>query len=145
FNRKHVLDPRAYACLEKQYTKEQINDARIRMAYIPENSELIENPIAHVPGFKVENVYVMAGVPRIMQAMFNTIKGSLKTGPIMHSTSVSTYLTEGTFATALEQIQNKYPDVEIGSYPFLAEGKYGTSLVTSSINLESLKKASNDI
>ncbi|MBN8828365.1 MAG: competence/damage-inducible protein A [Sphingobacteriia bacterium] len=145
FGRKLILDPRAYECLKRQYAEDQINEARIRMAYLPENSELIANPITHAPGFQVENVYVMAGVPRIAHAMFDSLKENLEGGEIIEATNVSTYLTEGIFAIELAKIQSKYSDVEIGSYPFVAEGKYGTSLVSRSANKDNLEAATNDI
>lgn len=146
FGRKVVLDQRAYDCLLAQYkTPDQINEARIKMAYLPENCELVPNPISHAPGAKIGNVYIMAGVPRIVEGMFNSIKDTLVGGTPMESLTVSTYLTEGIIAIKLAEIQTHYPDVEIGSYPFVCDKRYGTRLVSSSYNHQALQNAYNDI
>ncbi|MBN9565938.1 MAG: competence/damage-inducible protein A, partial [Alphaproteobacteria bacterium] len=145
FGRKLLLDQCALECLRLLYKEEEINEARIRMAYIPENCELIENPMSHAPGFILENIHVMAGVPRIMQSMFSTLKGKLKGGEVMKSQSVTTFLTEGLFALDLENIQENNKEVEIGSYPFAFDGKRGTTLIVSGYSDNEITKAYNDI
>lgn len=145
FNRKLLLDQRALNCLKLLYKEEEINEARIRMAYIPENCELIENPMSHAPGFIIENVHVMAGVPKIMQSMFGTLKNKLKGGSVMKSESVTTFLTEGVFALELEEIQENNKEVEIGSYPFAFEGKRGTTLIVSGYDDNFIQNAYQDI
>ena len=80
----------------------------------------------------MENVYVLAGVPRIMQAMFDACKHTLRGGAPMLSESVTAFVTEGTIAAELTDIQSRFPEVEIGSYPFVKNGKLGTSLVARS-------------
>jgi molybdenum cofactor synthesis domain-containing protein len=121
--------PEAVAILEKHYTKEQLNAARLKMAETPRGASLIENPVSAAPGFRMENVYVMAGVPSIMQAMFANIKHELKGGARMLSKTVSAYITEGVIAEKLSAIQDRYPGVEIGSYPFIRQQRLGVSLV----------------
>src|SRR5436309_3409083 len=99
------------------------------MADIPAGASLLPNPISAAPGFRIENVFVMAGVPNIMQAMFNSIKHELKGGRKMLSRTISAYVTEGIIAAGLTAIADQYPDVEIGSYPFIRQQRLGTSLV----------------
>ena len=134
FGRKHVRNAEAEALMVKQYGREKLNEARLRMCDMPEDSVLIPNPVSVAPGFIVENVYVMAGVPGIMRAMFDSVKGSLKGGNPIQSLTVSTFLTEGTIARELTAIQNRYPAVEIGSYPFVRLTEQGTRLGTSLVS-----------
>lgn len=128
FGKKLVLHPDAKKLLKNHYA-DQLNEARMKMAYVPEGAALIPNPVSAAPGFRVENVYVMAGVPRIMQAMVDAVKHELATGQPMQSRTISVYLPEGTIAAGLSKIQDANPDVEIGSYPFVRQGKLGSSLV----------------
>ncbi len=95
----------------------ELNDDRLRMARIPLGASLIDNPVSAAPGFRMDNVFVMAGVPRIMQAMLASVLPDLRTGPIVHSVSVGCDLGEGTVASALRALQEAHPAVEIGSYP----------------------------
>ena len=139
FNVPLVRHPEAKALLEKHYPPEQINEARMKMADIPEGATLIHNPVSAAPGYKMENVYVMAGVPRIMQAMFDGIKHSFAGGAPMLSVTVSAFITEGSIAEDLGRIQTQFPTVEIGSYPFVRQQKLGTSLVARSTDIETLK------
>jgi molybdenum cofactor synthesis domain-containing protein len=106
-----------------------LNEARLRMAHIPEGAALIDNPVSRAPGFRIGNVFVMAGVPRIMQAMFDGIKHSLVGGAPMLSRTVTSGLPEGVLAKGLEQLQARYPDFDVGSYPYYRRGGFGTSLV----------------
>jgi molybdenum cofactor synthesis domain-containing protein len=103
--------------------------ASIKMAYIPQGATLINNRVSGAPGFVIHNVYVMAGIPHIMHAMFDEIKKDLKTGPKTHSRSITAMIGESFIAQELANLQLKHPDLEIGSYPFSQEGKWGTSLV----------------
>jgi molybdenum cofactor synthesis domain-containing protein len=116
------------------YRPEQVNAARMRMADVPEGARLIDNAVSVAPGFYLENVFVMAGVPSILQAMFDTLKPLLKGGAPMVSRTVSAYVTEGTIAAELGAIQARFAEVEIGSYPFMRDGKLGTSLVARGVN-----------
>lgn len=120
----------AEALLTRYYGADKLNEARLKMSDMPQGVTLIANPVSVAPGFIIGNVHVMAGVPRIMQAMFDSIRHTLKGGKKVNSITVSTYLTEGTIAAQLTAIQNAFPDVEIGSYPFVRDGKLGTSLVS---------------
>lgn len=121
--------PDALAALMAHYKPEDVNEARLKMADVPMGATLVENPVSAAPGFHMENVYVFAGVPVIMRAMFDAMRHELRGGAPIQSRSVSTYLTEGTIAAGLTAIQNAHPQVDIGSYPMIKNGKLGTSLV----------------
>ncbi|WP_417845332.1 competence/damage-inducible protein A [Thalassospira povalilytica] len=124
------LNAEAHELLKSHYENpEDLNEARLRMAHVPVGAELVQNPISKAPGFRMGNVYVMAGVPMIMQAMFQGIKHQLVGGKPMVSRSVGGYIPEGTIAKMLGEIQGDFPQTDIGSYPFLREGKLGTTLV----------------
>ena len=115
------------------------------MADMPEGATLIANPVSAAPGFVMENVYVMAGVPRIMQAMFDKLKHTLKGGKPVQSATISVFLTEGVIAEKLSQIQEDFSDVEIGSYPFIRSGRLGTSLVSRHTDPARLKQVTSAI
>ncbi|WP_448204180.1 competence/damage-inducible protein A [Azospirillum sp. sgz302134] len=122
-------NPEAVARLERHYEPGQLNEARLRMANIPAGATLIDNPISQAPGFQIGNVFVMAGVPRIMQAMLDTILPRLQGGPALHARTVACELAEGRIAEDLGALQDRYPDLEIGSYPYFRNGFFGVSLV----------------
>ena len=132
FGVKIHRNPEAERILRQHYTTEQINEARLKMADVPEGSVLLDNPVSAAPGFRVSNVYVMAGVPKIMQAMVDAIIPELKGGASVLSLTVSTDLPEGDIAAGLTDIQSRYPDIEIGSYPMYKMGGFTTSLVLRS-------------
>jgi molybdenum cofactor synthesis domain-containing protein len=129
FGLRLILDPRARAMLERNYPPGGLNEARLRMAHVPEGAELIENPVSAAPGFRIGNVFVMAGVPSIMQAMFDGLKHRLIGGKPVLSRTVSAFLGEGIIAAGLGSLQQRYPALEIGSYPFFRQGRYGASFV----------------
>lgn len=139
FGAKLERNAEAEARLRKHYKPEDINAARLKMADIPVGAELIDNPVSAAPGFILANVYVMAGVPRIMQAMFDGVKHRLKGGAVTLSHTLSATVTEGFIATELGEIQAANPLVEIGSYPFIRDGKLGTSLVSRSTDKAALE------
>ena len=107
---------------------------------IPKGAELVDNPISKAPGFKMENVFVMAGIPSIMQGMLEGARKHLKGGDIIKSTSVDVFTPESNVAEELTELQNNYPGVEIGSYPFSKENRFGTSLVLRCEDEALLKK-----
>lgn len=111
------------------YYNGELNEGRIKMCKLPEGAEPIENATSVAPGFVIANVYVMAGIPNVMQAMFDSIKGSLKGGDIMISKEMKIFSSESKIASPLNSLQEKHPDVEIGSYPFVKDGRFGVSLV----------------
>ena len=99
-----------------------LNEARLKMARIPRGAELVDNPVSNAPGFRIENVFVFAGIPSIARAMFANAVPLLVHGAPILSASVDAFLREGDFADALTSIQQHYPTVEIGSYPFNRDG-----------------------
>ncbi|NBX02725.1 MAG: competence/damage-inducible protein A [Alphaproteobacteria bacterium] len=135
----------AEALLEKHYTREQLNEARLKMAEIPVGASLIYNPVSAAPGFRIENVFVMAGVPRIMQAMFDGIKNELKGGEKTHSRTVAAYVTEGVIAAELTAIAEHFANVDIGSYPFIRNQRLGTTLIARSTDTAALDLAQAEL
>lgn len=141
FGVPHSLDERAVAILQEHYPTGELNAARLRMATLPEGSALIDNPVSRAPGFIMDNVYVMAGIPKIMQAMFLGIKPTLVGGPPILSESVTVYLPESKVAAGLAEIQQRYPQLDLGSYPFQIQERFGTRLVARGTDLEALAGA----
>ena len=139
--------PRAMEVLTN-YFKEigrEINEARLRMARVPQGATLIENAISKAPGFRMDNVFVMAGVPKIMQAMMEAIGPTLDKGVPMQSRTVALQGGEGDVAKPLGEIQARYADVFIGSYPFEGATGFATNLVVRSRNPEALAKAEAEV
>jgi len=145
FGVKIDYDPRAVAILEAHYQPGQLNEARMRMARIPEGAELIENPVSKAPGFRLGGVFVMAGVPKIMQAMMDQLASRLSRGSAIITATVTAYIAEGDLAKPLKEIQDRYPEVTIGSYPFEESGKFGANLVLRSRNDGKIAAAERDV
>jgi molybdenum cofactor synthesis domain-containing protein len=116
------VDERAVKLLLERIPKADLNEARLRMARIPEGADLIENSVSKAPGFSIGNVHVMAGVPTIMQAMLDALMPRLKTGKKMLSRSLAAKAKEGDVAEPLGAVQKRFPDVSMGSYPSFEEG-----------------------
>src|SRR5438477_9244831 len=110
-----IVHPEAKRLLESHYPPGGLNEARLRMAHVPEGAVLLPNPISRAPGFRIENVYVLPGVPQIMQAIFSELKHRLRGGAKLLSRSVSCALSEGALANQLGALQERYADLEIGS------------------------------
>ncbi|HAE02435.1 MAG TPA: competence/damage-inducible protein A [Rhodospirillaceae bacterium] len=125
------IDPEALRRLEIHYQNSglEINEARLRMARIPAGATLIDNPISAAPGFRIGNVHVMAGVPKIMQAMLDGILPTLKGGRPMISITLRCGLPEGRIAEGLGALAKAYPDVDFGSYPAWTKTAFQVSLV----------------
>jgi molybdenum cofactor synthesis domain-containing protein len=135
-------DPRAVAMLRERFSSEELNEARMRMARIPEGAELIANSVSKAPGFQIGNVIVMAGVPSIMQAMLDAVAPTLKTGVKMLAETVQTDLREGDLGTELAAVAKAHPDVVMGSYPFWdGAGKPNTNVVVRSRDAAKLAEA----
>ena len=147
FNQKLVKDPEAMRRLKIHYegTNIEFNEARQKMAIIPTNSILIDNPVSAAPGYKIENLFVFAGVPKIMQGMFSTILYDLVGGIKLKSKTVSSNVGEGLIAKDLEQIEKKFKAVKIGSYPYFKPGNFGTSIVLRSEHESLLNQASQAV
>ena len=135
-------DPRIIAAMLERLKPEDLNEARRRMARIPVGAEHVVNPISKVPGFKIENVIVMAGVPAIMQAMMDDVAPRLTTGArMMMETVEATGIPEGTYAAALSEIAKAHPDTIIGSYPQFHEGRFRNQIVVRSKDGAALQAA----
>ena len=147
FNQKLVKDPEAMRRLKIHYegTNIEFNEARQKMAIIPTNSILIDNPVSSAPGYKIENLFVFAGVPKIMQGMFSTILYDLVGGIKLKSKTVSSNVGEGLIAKDLEQIEKNFKTVKIGSYPYFKPGNFGTSIVLRSEYESLLNQASQAV
>lgn len=134
-------DPRAVAMLAERFTPEELNEARMRMARIPQGADLIANSVSKAPGFILGNVHVMAGVPTIMQAMLDVVGPTLKTGVKVLSETVRAGLREGDIGVGLGEIAKAHPHVAIGSYPFWSETGPDTNVVVRSRDPEKLMEA----
>ena len=135
------IDPRALKLLHERYEPHELTEPRLRMARIPQGADLIENSVSKAPGFMVENVIVMAGVPGIMQVMLDAVTPRLKTGRKMLSVAIKVYRPEGDVAPILSEMQDVYPEVPMGSYPFFEKEALGVNVVLRSINEEWLSQA----
>jgi molybdenum cofactor synthesis domain-containing protein len=123
FNVEIIQHPEIVALLQKRVPK--AHEASYRMADVPKGASLIGNPVSQVPGFKMENVFVFAGVPAIMRGMFASIEDSLEKGTPTLSKTIDCHLTESSLANGLSSIQLKFQDVDIGSYPYQKETTEG--------------------
>lgn len=138
--------PDAWARLERHYAPGEFNAARQRMATMPRGATLIDNAISIAPGFTIGNVHVLAGVPRIMQAMFESLAPTLQGGPPVASRTVhADGVMEGRIAEGLAAIQARWPALDIGSYPYYRMGGGGVALVAKGTDAEAVATASHDI
>ncbi len=145
FGVKLIKHPKAAALLLAHYGAENATEARMRMAHTPDGAELIDNPVSIAPGFRIGNVYVMAGVPRICQAMFDGIKGTLAHGDKVISKTIGGYVGEGIIAKDLGALQQRYPALDVGSYPFFRQGKFGASFVIRGTDAEAIAAAAGEL
>lgn len=145
FGRVMERNTEALRRLRKYYKTDELNDARSRMADMPRDVILIDNPVSSAPGFIVENVYVMAGIPDIMHAMFDSIADTLQGGKPLKTKTIKTTLREGQIAVPIGKLQDRYTNVAIGSYPYFRDGQVGTSLVLRSADDMALQRATNDV
>ena len=136
-----AVDERALAMMRERFSPAELTGARLRMARIPKGAALLDNVISKTPGFMVENVIVMAGIPQVMQVMLDAATELLQTGRKLYSTSVVVHQVESEIAQQLEQLQAEFSDVKIGSYPFYKQGRTGTQIVLRSPSKTRLKEA----
>ncbi len=139
------IDERAVALLRERIRPEDLNEARLRMARIPVGADLIPNSATKAPGFRIGNVFVMAGVPSIMQAMLDAIGPTLKQGVKLESRPIPTSLKEGDFGTQLGAIAKAHPNVLIGSYPHFDGQTFTNTLVLRSRDEAALDAAEADV
>jgi len=132
------LHPQAEEIIRRRQVPENVMTSRLRMARVPVGGELIDNPTGGPPGFSIGNVFAMAGVPMVMQAMTTTLGSKINGGKPVRSRSIGAYLSEGQIAQSLSDIQDRYPDIELGSYPFYRDDGFGVNLVMRGTEVEQL-------
>jgi|APGre2960657444_1045066.scaffolds.fasta_scaffold23200_3 molybdenum cofactor synthesis domain-containing protein len=137
FDQDLILNEVAHEILIQHYGAENVNEARLKMAYLPRKASLLDNPVSSAPGFRIENVFVMAGIPKIFQAMFEASKKELKIGCKISARELKISLTESIIAKDLTDLQNQYREISMGSYPF----ENGTSLVFRGFDKQILEEA----
>ena len=147
FNKNYETNLEAYKILEKYYPEGEFNISRQKMAKMPSDVELIYNPMTAAPGFKINNIFVLPGVPKIMEKMFNDIIKKIKKGKPKLIKTINTNLHESTIALRLSEVQNKFLDSSIGSYPYFnfLSKKSGINIVVSSWNMTSIDPIINEI
>ena len=134
FGIKYKIHKEAYKILEAYYKPGEFNEGRQKMIWMPENANLILNPTSGAPGFNVENVFCLPGVPSILKSMLGGLKNRIVGGDPILSYTISLRTVESEIANSLTKVQDNNLDVEIGSYPFFQAGKLGVSIVIRSEN-----------
>ena len=145
FNLSYGYHKQAYEILEKYYKPENFNEGRKKMAMLPDKALLIFNPSSGAPGFIVENVYCLPGVPSILKSMLGGLNDKIMGGKKILSKTMSLITVESEIASSLEKVQKKFKGVEIGSYPFFRQGKIGVSIVMRSTEEASISDCYKDI
>ena len=142
FNVKIEINQEALIRLKTHYAKlkVELNESRLKMAKIPVDAELIYNPVSSAPGFIIKNVYVLPGVPKILQAMFFSLEDKICGINNMLSKNIIVHSAEGEIADFLADIQNKYNEVSIGSYPYFRPPDVGTNIVLRSLDINLINK-----
>ena len=145
FNVSHGYNKEAYEILEKYYKPGEFNDGRKKMAKMPDKVSLIHNPSSGAPGFFIDNVYCLPGVPSILESMMNGLTNRIVGGKKILSKTISINTVETEIAKPLEDVQNKFYQVEIGSYPFFRLGKVGVSIVIRSTEWNQIEDCAKQI
>ncbi len=147
FKKKYVYNKEAYKILENYYSKNNFNEGRKKMARMPEGVKLIHNPLTFAPGYQIENVFVLPGVPAIMEKMFFNVLDKIQKGFSKKIITVNTNLFESIIAIDLEKIQKKYKKCSIGSYPYFYfdKKKGGVNIVISSWEMENIQEVVDEI
>lgn len=134
----------AHQILIDHYGTDEINEARLRMARIPDTATLIANPVSRAPGFKIQNVHVMAGVPKVFEAMLAEVLPTLTGGAPLLSWALRVEAPEGEMAGPLGEVDQRHPDVSFGSYPFF-RGVLGSTLIGRSVDRAALAAGMEDL
>ena len=145
FGLKYELHKEGYKILEAYYQPGEFNEGRQKMIWMPENADLILNPTSGAPGFRVENVFCLPGVPSIMKSMLGGLKNKIVGGDPILSYTISLKTVESEIANSLTKVQEENQDVEIGSYPFFHAGKLGVSIVLRSENQSKIDQCNSQI
>ena len=145
FNLSYTYHKEAFTILKKYYGEKKFNKGRKKMAKLPKNALLIYNPSSAAPGFVIDNVHCLPGVPSILKSMLGGLKNRVIGGRKVFSETLNLITVESEIAFPLQKVQNKFNDTEIGSYPFFNKGKIGVSIVIRSTEKELIKKCSKEI
>jgi molybdenum cofactor synthesis domain-containing protein len=145
FNLKYEIHKEAFKILEAYYKPGEFNEGRQKMVWMPRNADLILNPTSGAPGFKVENVFCLPGVPSILKSMLGGLKNRIVGGKPILSHTISLRTVESEIAKSLANVQDDNKDLEIGSYPFFQAGKLGVSIVLRSEDQSKINKCSKEI
>ena len=145
FNIEYELHKKAFKILEAYYKVGEFNESRQKMVWMPKNANLILNPTSGAPGFNIENVFCLPGVPSILKSMLGGLKNQIIGGEPILSNTISLRTVESEIAKALTNVQNSNKDLEIGSYPFFQAGKLGVSIVIRSEEQSKINKCSIEI
>ena len=145
FKQKYGKHKQAYKLLEKYYGSKNFNIGRKKMAMMPTKASLILNPSSGAPGFIVDNVYCLPGVPSILKSMLGGLKNKIKGGKKILSKTISAQTVESEIAKSLEEVQHKFKKVDIGSYPFFKLGKIGVSIVIRSTDKKKIDDCYKEI
>ena len=145
FNLSYGYHKEAYKILETYYGAENFNKGRKKMSMLPDRALLIFNPSSGAPGFIVDNVYCLPGVPSILKSMLGGLNSKIKGGKKILNKTIALRTVESEIASSLEKVQNNFKDVEIGSYPFFKKGKIGVSIVIRSTDEELISLCNKDI
>ena len=145
FGLKYEIHKEAYKILEAYYKPVEFNEGRQKMVWMPENANLILNPTSGAPGFSVENVFCLPGVPSILKSMLGSLTNNIVGGEPILSLTISLRTVESEIANSLTKVQNENQDVEIGSYPFFQAGKLGVSIVIRSEDQSKLDNCNSQI
>jgi len=141
-----MIHPKARAVLEDYYvTRGGINDARLRMARVPDGAELIENAISGAPGIRVGNIFILAGIPRVAALMLESLNGALEGGRPLISRTVGCWVPESEVADILRETEAAHEGCQIGSYPFFREGRGGANFVIRSTDPAGLDGCVTDL
>ena len=145
FGLKYEIHKEAFKILEAYYKPGEFNEGRQKMVWMPQNAKLILNPTSGAPGFNVENVFCLPGVPSILKSMLGSLKNEIVGGDPILSHTISLKTVESEIAESLKKVQMQNNDVEIGSYPFFHAGKLGVSIVIRSEDQSKINDCSTQI
>ena len=145
FGIKYEVHKEAFKILEAYYQPGEFNKGRQKMTWMPSKANLILNPTSGAPGFNVENVFCLPGVPSILKSMLGGIKDKIIGGKPIMSSTISLRTVESEIASSLTKLQNENSEVEIGSYPFFHAGKLGVSIVVRSENQSKIDQCNSQI
>jgi molybdenum cofactor synthesis domain-containing protein len=145
FNLDYEIHKEGYKILEKYYKPGEFNEGRQKMIWMPKNAKLLLNPTSGAPGFSVENVFCLPGVPSILKSMLGGLKNDIVGGEPILSHTISLKTVESEIANSLTKVQDNNNGVEIGSYPFFQAGKLGVSIVIRSEDQNKINTCSSQI